>query len=144
MPVYFFNFLFWRIISVISYSLNVCLGSCQKFHTKENQTLFFYESKSQLSKSFMVLWYIRIFCIDLEVHQSSSRSCVVNIMHLCVITFIYLLSWDMLASLLIRNFHNSFAVLASKRLIFIERNSASHFTFVLCVLIEFILSIGIY
>ena len=92
-----------------------------------------------------LFWFCSsVFCIDLEVHQSSSCSCVVNIMHLCVITFIYLLSWDLFASLLIRNFHNSFAVFSSKILIFIERSSASHFELLSCVFIEFILSIGIY
>ena len=78
-----------------------------------------------------------LFSIDLEVHQSSSCSCIVNIMHLCVITFIYLLAWDLFASLLIRNFHNSFAVLASSEiLLFIERRNASHFHFCLVSLLS--------
>ena len=99
----------------------------------------------------MILSFINVIilfiCIYLEVHRFSSGSCVVNIMHLCVITFIYLLSRDWFASLLIRNFHNLFAALASYRFIDLYKQEQKNVTFctafspLSCVFIEFILPI---
>ena len=74
-------------------------------------------------KSVMSLNKSSSICIYLEVHQFSFCPCVVNIMHLCVITFIYLLSRDLFASLLIRNFHKLFAALAPNRFIISARRA---------------------